>query len=137
MRREWLRRATILGLALPALGAFVLPASAVPDGQHGRHGINHIVVIYEENHSFDNLFGGWERVDGLHGARPQTQVAPDGTPLACLPQLDLNLASPPLPVTCTGTINGQPVNSAFDNRPFSIDNYIVPTDTTCPPPGVF
>ena len=27
--------------------------------------INHIVVIYEENHSFDNLYGGWEGVNGL------------------------------------------------------------------------
>ena len=24
--------------------------------------IKHIVVIYEENHSFDNLYGGWEGV---------------------------------------------------------------------------
>src|SRR5882757_8523893 len=111
MRRDWIRRATVLGLALPALGATVLPAGALPDGHHG-HRIDHIVVIYEENHSFDNLFGGWERVDGLRGTRPQTQVAPDGTPLACLPQLDLNLTSPPLPVTCSGTNAGQPVSSA-------------------------
>src|SRR5262245_2841118 len=106
MRRNRLARAIVLGLAFPALGASALPAPAVEDGHHpGRHEINHIVVIYEENHSFDNLFGGWERVDGLRGAHPQTQVAPDGTPLACLPQLDVNLTSPPLPVTCSGTIN--------------------------------
>ena len=30
--------------------------------------INHIVVIYEENHSFDNLYGGWEGVNGLANA---------------------------------------------------------------------
>jgi phospholipase C len=30
--------------------------------------IGHIVVIYEENHSFDNLYGRWERVDGLSQA---------------------------------------------------------------------
>jgi phospholipase C len=131
-----LLRATVLGLALPALAASAVPASAVQDGHH-PHRINHIVVIYEENHSFDNLFGSWERVDGLRGAHPQTQVAPDGTPLACLPQLDVNLTSPPLPVTCTGTINGQPVSSAFSNRPFGIDDYIVPADTTCPKPGQF
>jgi acid phosphatase len=95
------------------------------------------VVIYEENHSFDNLFGSWERVNGLRHARPQTQVAPDGTPLPCLPQTDVNLTSPPLPVTCTGTIGGVPVNSAFTNRPFAIDNSIAPEDTTCPTPGQF
>ena len=30
--------------------------------------VNHIVVIYEENHSFDNLYGGWEGVNGLANA---------------------------------------------------------------------
>jgi phospholipase C len=34
------------------------------DGEDGLSGINHIVVIYEENHSFDNLYGGWEGVNG-------------------------------------------------------------------------
>jgi phospholipase C len=134
-----LRRGTLLLLALPALGAGTLSASAQPDhGDHGRgHAIDHIVVIYEENHSFDNLFGGWEGVDGLRHARPQTQVAPDGTALPCLPQLDVNFTSPPLPATCTGTIGSTPVSSAFANRPFQIDNYVAPPDTTCPAPGVF
>ena len=27
-------------------------------------GYKHLVVIYEENHSFDNLYGGWGTVDG-------------------------------------------------------------------------
>ena len=27
-------------------------------------GYKHLVVIYEENHSFDNLYGGWGRVGG-------------------------------------------------------------------------
>ena len=25
-------------------------------------------MIYEENHCFDNLYGGWEGVNGLHNA---------------------------------------------------------------------
>ena len=32
--------------------------------------VNRIVVIYEENHSFDNLYGGWEGVNGLANADP-------------------------------------------------------------------
>jgi phospholipase C len=129
-------------LAVPVLGLSAVTASAQPDlgdhGEHGgRHGIDHIVVIYEENHSFDNLFGGWERVDGLRGAHPQTQVAPDGTGLPCLPQNDVNLTSPPLPASCTGTIGATPVSSAFTNRPFLIDDYVAAEDTTCPVPGQF
>jgi acid phosphatase len=134
MRSGTVLRGGAVGIA--ALLASSLVAGAEPVG-HGGHRIDHIVVIYEENHSFDNLFGGWEQVDGLRGARPQKQVAPDGGTLACLPQTDVNLASPPQPVTCTGTIGGTPVASAFANRPFQIDSYIQPADKTCPAPGQF
>jgi acid phosphatase len=137
--RPWtVLRGTVVGLAVPVLLTSAAASGASADGAtHHGHRIDHIVVIYEENHSFDNLFGGWEGVDGLHGARPQQQVAPDGTPLACLPQNDVNLTSPPLPVRCTGTAAGQPVSSAFRNRPFLIDDYIAPQDSTCPAPGQF
>src|SRR4051794_40204708 len=57
-------------------------------GHHGQHsrdrlpgGYKHLVVIYEENHSFDNLYGSWGRVgrgyvDGLDNASAakRTQV---------------------------------------------------------------
>jgi phospholipase C len=133
-----LLRGTVVGFALPVLIASSASAAAHSNGHgHDGHKIDHIVVIYEENHSFDNLFGGWEHVDGLAGAHSQRQVAPDGTTLDCLPQNDVNLTSPPLPVRCTGTAAGQPVASAFRNRPFSIDDYIAPEDTTCPAPGQF
>ncbi len=47
----------------------------------------HLVVIYEENHSFDNLYGSWGRVNGRHverdrrrdEGREDQQVAQDGT----------------------------------------------------------
>jgi len=122
-------RTVVLGMAVPVLLAGALTATAEAHGNR----IDHIVVIYEENHSFDNLFGGWERVDGLRGAHPRPQVAPDGTVLPCLPQNDVNLTSPPLPASCTsGT-----TSSAFTNKPFQIDDYIKPADTTCPKPGQF
>jgi phospholipase C len=105
-------------------------------------GYQHLVVIYQENHSFDNLYGRWGRV---HGQRvrgigratkaQQTQVAQDGTPYECLPQNDVNLTSPPLTGPCQDPAHGVPV-SHFHNRPFLIDNYIKPDDKTCPPPGV-
>src|SRR3954462_5000645 len=127
---------SVLCAALLALGA--TPALA----DHGRKGppdalqrIKHIVVVYEENHSFDNLYGGWEGVEGLAAADAAhtTQVDQAGRPFGCLLQNDVNLAPPALPATCTdGTIA-----SAFPNRPFTIDQFIAPTDTTCPPPGVF
>jgi acid phosphatase len=98
--------------------------------------IKHFVVIYEENHSFDNLYSGWEGVDGLNNVHPTgasgdnvTQVQQDAarTPLACLVQDDVNLQAPLAADRCATNTN------LFSNRPFVIDNYLQPTDTTCPP----
>jgi phospholipase C len=106
----------------------------------------HIVVIYQENHSFDNLFGLWGKVDGepVEGfanaetaAAQSPQVRQDGTtPYTCLLQDDVNLTSPsPLATTCTDTTGATPFESAFVNKPFKIDAYISSRDTTCPAPG--
>jgi phospholipase C len=102
--------------------------------------IRHIVVIYEENHSFDNLYGGWEGVNGPSNATTaeKTQVSQTGTPFTCLKQLDVNLTSPPLAATCTDSTTGTTFTSAFPNTgQFSIDSNIPSTATTCPMPTVF
>ncbi len=103
-----------------------------------------IVVIYQENHSFDNLYGLWGKVegklvDGLGNADDQhtTQVRQDNfTPYTCLLQNDVNFTSPPLPTACIDN-TGTAFESNFKNKPFKIDDFIRPTDTTCPAPGVF
>src|SRR5829696_769369 len=108
------------------------------DHHHGGKGlkkIRHFVVIYQENHSFDNLYGGWERVDGVSeaDAAHTRQVDQAGAPYGCLMQNDVNLTSPPLAARCTGTdANGVAFTSHFLNAPFRIDDYIAPSDTTCP-----
>jgi acid phosphatase len=109
------------------------------------HDIKHVVVIYQENHSFDNLYGLWgsvngERINGLPNADflHSRQVRQDNaTAYNCLLQNDVNLTSPPLPASCTDTTGATPFPSAFANKPFKIEDYIAPTDTTCPAPGVF
>ena len=117
--------------------ALAFPGSALAHhgpGSHGHHGgndVKRIVVIYEENHSFDNLYGGWEGVNGLANAgKHATQVDQAGAPYACLKQDDVNLTTPPLGASCAP-------DSDFANSPFKIDDFIAPTDTTCPPPGAF
>jgi acid phosphatase len=128
-----------------ALASLALAAPAPASHGHGHRGhdplkrIRHFVVIYEENHSFDNLYGGWEGVNGLRRADPghTTQVSQAGTPFECLQQNDVNLTSPPLTASCTDDTTATTFSSAFVNAPFSIDQYIPATATTCPPPGVF
>jgi acid phosphatase len=130
-----------LALAAPAAAAHGSGHGHGHDGHHGKgmRGIQRIVVIYEENHSFDNLYGRWEGVNGLRRADPAhtTQVNQAGAPYTCLKQNDVNLATPPLPATCHDATVTPPFDSAFPNSPFRIDDYIAPTDTTCPPLGDF
>src|SRR6476646_2420629 len=76
--------ALVAAAAWPAsAGAAVTSGAGTGAGPAG--GYKHLVVIYEENHSFDNLYGGWgkvhgQAVDGLADATAaqKAQVAQDG-----------------------------------------------------------
>ena len=91
------RRLRAVAVALSLLSLTLLsagPAAAKPDkGPLGNY--KHLVVIYEENHSFDNLYGMWagQDIDGLADADAAhtTQVAQNGDPYTCLKQNDVNL----------------------------------------------
>jgi acid phosphatase len=160
MRKSWTIAVGCAATALAVGSAVTGPAVAGsssgprPRAEQAVHGLpggyKHLVVIYEENHSFDNLYGGWgkvhgQRVHGLSQATPQkrTQVTQHGKAYGCLLQNDVNLASPPLSGWCAdshtpnGSLPGtKGFRSHFANGPFSIDRYIHPQDTTCPKPGV-
>jgi len=126
-------------VSLLALTAIPAAGSGADQGQSQLSSINHIVVIYEENHSFDNLYGRWEGVNGLRDAsRASTiQVNQGGVPYRCLLQNDVNLTSPPLSARCTDTTTGTAFASHFKNAPFSIEAYLPRDARTCPQPGVF
>ncbi len=134
-------------IIVPAALASLLALTALPAAGSESEGdgsplskINHIVVIYQENHSFDNLYGGWEGVNGRsHADAPHTlQVKQDGTRFNCLLQNDVNLAAA-LPAGCADT-TGAPANTAFTshfgNAPFGIEAFIPSSARTCPQPGV-
>jgi len=151
--------AIVVGLGLAGYAPAGVAAQA-HDGHHhhghhhhGHHqnrhaeglpgGYKHLVVIFEENHSFDNLYGTWGDVRGQHvegladaSSAKRTQVGQDGVPFTCLQQVDVNLASPvPLSNTCQDPGHGIDA-SHFRNDIFDIDDFIAPTDKTCPAPGV-
>ncbi len=131
------RRGALAAIAVAAFAAIATSsatggAQSKPDKQLQK--IDHIVVIYEENHSFDNLYGGWEGVNGLANADAAhtIQIGQSGVPYACLKLNDVNLNSPPLTPTCADATTPTPFASHFVNAPFLIDNYLSPSDTTCP-----
>jgi acid phosphatase len=132
--KDWIDQANDLLNRAAALAASFQSSS----NQKQLKKINHVVVIYEENHSFDNLYGGWEGVNGLSHADPAhtTQYNEAGHAYNCLKQNDANLQAPsPLTATCTDATAGTPGGpfvSHFPNTWFTIDDYIKPSDTTCP-----
>ncbi len=99
--------------------------------------IQHIVVIYQENHSFDNLYGGWEGVNGRANADSAhtIQVGQAGAPYTCLLQNDFSLTSPPLSADCLDSTTAATFGSHFPNSPFQIDTFIPTTTRTCPQPS--
>ncbi len=122
----------VMALMLGSMTVCTAAQAAEKERSEKLENINHFVVIYQENHSFDNLYGGWEHVNGLAAADPAhtIQVNKAGVPFGCLKQDDPNLTSPPLPVTCVDTTNA--ISSAFVNVPFTIDDYIPAAADTCP-----
>ena len=136
-RARWLAAAAVVVAAVWASTA----AGGPKDHGNGDalQKIKHIVVVYEENHSFDNLYGGWEGVNGRSNADAArtNQIGQNGLLYNCLLQNDVNLTSPPLPADCTDTSTGTPFSSHFANAPFSIEASIPMDARTCPQPGVF
>src|SRR6478735_12651998 len=89
-----------------AVGAVVVPRTVEAKPKSEALGdYSHVVVIYEENHSFDNLYGLWgavghQKVNGLTHARAgTTQVDQSGAPIRCLLQNDNNLVTTTTTVT--------------------------------------
>ena len=101
-------------VALAALLPVVLAACAAPELTKGKASIDrieHIVVIYAENRSFDNLYGLFPGANGIANATPAqyTQVDRDSTPL------------PHLPPVWKGKDADPAFPSDLPNKPFRID----------------
>jgi acid phosphatase len=113
-------------VTLGLLSAAVANADQQGDGgrdgreRHGLERIDTVVVIYAENRSFDNLFGGFRGANGLRtgAARAIKQVDRDGsTVLTTLPPAwgGLTAAGQPTVVTQAET------TGVWPNGPFQID----------------
>jgi phospholipase C len=75
-----------IGAFLAAMAACSGSCAAAPAEHHDLSKIKHIIVIYEENRSFDTLYGGFPGANGLANAGSAAmQVKVDGTPFTNLP----------------------------------------------------
>jgi len=77
--------------------------------------INHVIVLFLENHSFDNLYGQFPGANGLSNAKNVTQVDSAGVPFTFLPPVPGSTAFP----------------TNLPNNYFNIDQF-VPADMKIP-----
>jgi len=100
-----------LSRLLLAVVGIVLASCASALAQEARRGleaIEHIVVIYAENRSFDHLFGLFPGANGIPNAANPTQVDHNGTPLPHLTVWKGGKPDPAFPLQ-------------LSNRPFRLD----------------
>jgi phospholipase C len=107
--RRTLRTALRALLAVFLAACATVPRIENPEGREAVAKINHIVVIYLENRSFDNLYGEFQGADGIVGLSPDKyqQIDSTGTPYSTLPQA----ADSRLPAN-------------LPNKPFAIEDFI-------------
>ena len=102
-------RRVVLLVACAVIGA----GCATPAGttRSGLAGIDHILVIYSENRSFDHLYGLFPGANGIANASPASylQVDRDGKELATLPPV------------WKGRVPDPAFPTNLPNKPFRID----------------
>ncbi len=88
----------IIGLSLCSLFILGCRKNGAPPfpGNGSIDNVKHVVVIYLENHSFDNLYGHFAGANGLQNADSSntTQVDSNGNPYTFLPPVSGTLAFP-------------------------------------------
>ena len=107
-------------LAAVSVIALMAAVPAEAEAPKGLQKIDHVVVIYLENHSFDNLFGQFPGAEGLTKGAWAPQVDKSGQPYANLPPVMFTDAKPPIPDTR--------FPSKLVNAPFMIDQYLSQED---------
>src|SRR5437763_11632583 len=109
-----------LGLVCVLAGIFVL--FSLLQSVHAASGlepINHLIVIYQENWSFDALYGNFPGANGIANAgTAATQLDKNGKPYAMLPAVPKSGTNPPESDTSI------PAN--LPNAPFNLTNYVAP-----------
>ncbi len=97
MRISWTTLLVVL-LALGALGLLLLAPAPTAPAAGPLERINHVIVIYQENWSFDSLYGKFPGANGLANAGATVrQVDKDGRPYATLPPSLDNRKRPAVP----------------------------------------
>jgi len=122
-KRAALRKIAIFAVMALMFNMALVSATAVRAQSNGLDKINHIIVIYQENWSFDGLYGSFPGANGIANAgAAANQVDKNGVPYATLPQPIDNNQKPPAPDPRF------PANLPVG--PFDLTQYVAPDQKT-------
>ncbi len=111
---------SLLGIAAVVATAGYSPGAAAA-GPTDK--INHVIVIFQENWSFDGLYGSFPGANGLANAgAAATQVDKNGVPYTVLPQPIDTTKKPPAP--------DPRFPADLPNGPFDVSKYVPPDQKT-------
>jgi acid phosphatase len=111
-----------LRLLLPSVALVVAACASLAAPPAPLDRINHIIVIYQENWSFDSLYGKFPGANGLAGAGDTVkQTDKDGKPYATLPPSVDNRKRPP--------VTDPRIPGNLPLAPFDLALYVKPEDT--------
>ena len=115
---------SVLALFVSACAPSGALALRAPSAGSSLERINHIIVIYQENHTFDNYFGDFPGADGVANAGTTTvQVDKQGVPYPTLPH--------PLANPVDGRRLPDPRFAGdLPNGPFIFNQVVPPTEET-------
>jgi phospholipase C len=128
----------VLAIAAPTAAAGAAPASSAPPGIHK---IRHVVIVMQENRSFDTYFGTFPGADGILSASGQPQACvPDPSRGRCVfpyhDSADVNHGGPHGEAAATTDIDGGAMDgfiaTAQSARGTPCSN---PNDPVCTIPG--
>ncbi|MHB8147148.1 MAG: alkaline phosphatase family protein, partial [Vulcanimicrobiaceae bacterium] len=108
-----------LSLTLGFLATTIGPAAEIPsDVATGIHKIRHVVIIFQENRSFDSYFGTYPGADGI----PMR----NGIPSVCVPDPRTHTCTKPYPDHADRQRGGphNDVNSVADTNGGKMDGFI-------------
>jgi phospholipase C len=105
------REAMFLAFKLAILFLFSCASPVNLAAKPTLNDVEHIIVIYAENRSFDNLYGLFPGANGIKQAKPEQyiQIDHDGKPFKELPPIWATVATKP------------PLAERLPNKPFQID----------------
>src|SRR5215470_13937743 len=109
-----------LTAAAAAAALFIGLAPVLQAQSSGVQKINHLVVIYQENWSFDSLYGRFPGANGIDNAgAAATQVDKNGEPYTTLPQ--------PLNTTFNPPVPDPRFPADLANAPFEMSKFVNPS----------